>query len=587
MLITQANSHRTYAILKCGSNTNIKSYTTTSVSNSTLQFSCPPPSSNVVVSRKVRLYLPVRLSFTGVPATGQTLLQVQKDAPRSFPISSSLDTLSVTINNQSVNINLADVIQPLMHYNVCSDLKEREYSLTPTYLDQFQNYQDGVLSTRNPLATYLDGLDGANMQRGGFPFNVVQNLPSPDGVTVMTSIVDVAFDELLYVSPFSWDNNETPGFYNVTTMDFNFTFLGGQQLASRMWSHNDVTANTTPILTASATFGTLPGGPTTLLNNQPSMQFEFITPQETMIIPSQMPITYSYFDVLRFPTDLGIVNAGSGIQTFNSNNLQLNAVPRRMYILIRERNADLFSNPNRTDTYFQINGISMQFLNTSGILASCSQQMLYSISKRNHCQMSWTQWSGGPVSGATFGTNIGTIGSVLCLQFASDIGLPSLLAPGSLSQCQLTIQLNATNISGRNINASMYVIVVNEGTFTINGIGSCSKQIGVISSNDVLDAHQNGHVNYNDVQDVNGGDFFSGLKSFGNALLPYLEKAHNFIRENKIASSLLGEIPHPLAQKAASFARSVGYGDEYGGDGVLVGGRSLHRKDLHKRLARY
>src|SRR5690606_32698689 len=123
----------------------------------------------------------------------------------------------------------------------------------------------------------------------------------------------------------------------------------------------------------------------------------------------------------------------------SSNNIQLNSIPRRMYIYVRERNQDLYSTPNNPDTYFSIENISIQFQNKNGLLASASKQQLYEISVKNHCNMSWTQWSGGPVvnSALPFGStanHYGTIGSILCIEYASDIGLDSIEAPGKLGQ---------------------------------------------------------------------------------------------------------------------------------------------------------
>lgn len=586
------NEKRSYAVLKCGSQTTFKAFTTTSVSLSSIQFSCPPPSGNVIVDRLCYLYLPVRLTFTAVSgATGDKVLQPERDAPRAFPISSSIDTLSATINNQSVNINLADVIQALMHYNTDDDLKNRAYSMTPTYQDQSQNYGDLLLGHRNPLGYYGDAPDGAQMQRGGFPFVIVQNPVATGPGQTLTAIVDVAFCEPLFLSPFYFGKTNGCGFYNINTMDFNFTFLGGQQLASRMWSHNDQTAGTLPIVTASCVFGQLNGGPTTQFpgGQQPQMLFQYITPQETMVLPTNMPITYPYFDTIRFPTDINTtVNAGV-TNTYSSNNIQLNSVPRRMYVYMRERNSDLYSNPNRTDTFFQISQMSIQFLNSSGLIASATIQNLYDMSRRNHCQMSWTQWSGGPVQSNNFSGLIGTIGSVICIEFARDIGLPSLMAPGILSQCQVQIQVTATNISGRSISPTLYIVPILEGTFSVVSMGSCSTQIGVISPQDILDANKQGAISYADVECVNGGDFWSGLKDFGAKLLPYLQKAHDFIKENKLLSKGLSYIPHPIGQTAATAAKFLGYGEGEGvyDAGVMAGGRTLQRRNLHKRLAKY
>jgi hypothetical protein len=581
---TILDNARTYAVLKSGSQTTWKQFTSTSIAQSAIQFTCPPPSSGVIVDRKVYMALPVRLTFTSVPPAGQTVLMPNRDAPRAFPVMSSIDTLTATINNQSVSINVADVVQALMHYNTDDDLKNLDYSMTPTYQDQSQNYGDLFNTIRNPLQNYGDSTDGSQNPRGGFPFVIIANpLQAPAGTASLTAVVDVLFCEPIICSPFYWGKSNESGFYNVNTMDFNYTFLS--QTANRMWSHDD-NGGTNVFTNSTFTFGGLPNGPTSFGNgNLPTMLFQYISPQENMLIPANVPITYPYFDVLRFPSDQTVNVAGSGPQMYQSNNIQLNSIPRRMYIYIRERNNDLYSNASHTDTYFTINSVSIQFQNKNGLLASASV--------KNHCKMSWNQFQGrvnkpglmvAQANPADFSNMMGTIGSVICVEFASDIGLESLQAPGVLSQSMIQIQVNATNVSGRNINPTLYIVPILEGTFTIQSLGQASTNVGVITPRDILDCQSNPAVNYADVESVTGGDFFSGLKSFGSKLWPYIQKAHDFIKDYKILSTGLSLIPHPAAKAASMAAETFGYGE---GEGILIGGRRLPKRQLRKRLNQY
>ena len=596
---------RTYAVLKSGSQTTWKAWTTTSISASSLQFSTPPPSGSIIVDRKIYLYLPLRLFFTGIPPLGQTLLQANRDAPRAFPINSSIDTFSATINNQSMSINIADVVHALMHYNTPNHLKNGDYSMTPSYQDQSQNYGDLFGTVRSPLFNYGDANDGDQTPRGAWPFVIIQNNVS-DGVTPVTAIVDVAFCEPIFLSPFYFGCENGCGFYNVNTMDFNITMLA--QAANRMWSHDDI-GGTNVITSSSFIFGGLTNGPANSSfpqnqGNQPTLLIQYITPQETQVIPNNIPITYPYFDVLRFPTDLN-TSTNADPTTYNSNNIQLNSIPRRLYIFIRERNSDLFSNPSHTDTFFQINQLSIQFKNKNGLLASASMSQLYEMSVKNHCKLTFLQWSGGPTNrpGAVYTTRIGTIGSVVCIEFATDIGLESLEAPGILSQSQLQVQVTATNISGRTISPTLYIVPILEGTFTIQGLGQASTNIGVLTPTNVLDCQQSEAVSYNDVQNVNGGDFWSGLKSFGSKLWPFISKAHDFIKDYKLLSKGLSMVPHPIAKGLSTVADTLGYGEGEGvmagvnvggarrkgrGEGgVLLGGEHLSRQQMMSRLKHY
>lgn len=593
---TQINAKREYAVLKSGSQSTWKQYSTTAISNTSLQFSVPPPSGGIITDRKVLMTVPVRLTMTGTStAAGQTLLRSGFDAPRAYGLSSSIETLQSTINNQSVSINLADIIQPLLRFNTDEDLKTKDYSVTPTYMDQSQSYANLVGTNRNPLAGYDDAGDGTVMPRGGFPFIVVANPVSTGAGQLLTAVVDIQFCEYIYLSPYYWGKGISEcGFYNVTAMDFNITFLS--QAGNRFWSHSSALGGL-PIASVSYAFAG-PFGPTSFLNNSPFLLFNYITPQETQVLSPNQVITYPYFDVQRYPTDQAALAAGASAQMV-SNNIQLNSIPRRLYIYARMRNQDLFSSPENTDTFLSIENISIQFQNKNGLLASASKQQLYEMSVQNHCNLSWTEWSGGPSypSSGNFAGPFGTVGSVLCLEFATQIGLDSLDAPGKLAQSMLQVTALCKNTSAVTINPTLYIVTVLEGTFTIEGLGRSSTNIGVISSQDVLNCapEDRMHINYNAVQKVNGGNFLSGLQNFGK-----------WLTDTHVISDTLGKTP--LGFLAPALKAVTGLGEHKKKHaGVLLGagdeldevdergftyktqqgGAMLSRKQLGKKMITY
>lgn len=594
---------RSYAILKAGSQTTWKQWTSTSISSSSIQFSTPPPSQSVIVDPKMYFYLPVRLTFIGTPPLGQPIIQANYDAPREWPISGSIDILQATINNQSVSINLADVIHALSHFNTDVTLKNGDYSLSPNYPDQSQQYSDLLDNVRNPLGGYGDSLDETVMPRGGFSFIVVNNpIQTASPGVALTAVIDVAFCEPIFLPPFYFGEQNRSGFYNVNSIDFNITFLGNAGF--RMWSHNDQNG-TSPITSIAVNFGGTTGGPSSFQQggNLPLILTQYITPQETQILSPNQPLSYPYFDIQRYPTGQSPVGAGANA-TLNSNNIQLSSIPRRMYIYVRDSNQELYNSCTLTDTYFSIQNISIQFMNKNGLLASASPMQLYEMSKKNHCQLSWTQWSGNPVcplgaipSGAGPFTPftdfyIYPIGSIVCLEFATDIGLESLEAPGKLGQYQLQVTVQATNISNRMITPTLYLVPILEGVFCIPSHGRALINIGVITSQDILDSKNSPWLNYNDVENVSGGDFFSGIKSFfSDKVLPALKQ---FVSNHGI-SRTLGSIPHPYSQIASNVANAVGLGEGdredvmagEGEGGVLLGGRHMSKTQLKRRMKHY
>jgi hypothetical protein len=318
--ITMVDSMRDYAILKSGNQVSWKKYTTTSISNSAITWSCPPPSGNVMVDRKQYCLIAVRLLFTNVGGvlTGN-LLNPGNDAPRAFPLSGNLETLQASVNGQSFSIFISDMVHALTHFNTDIKLHNKDYSLTPTYYDQTQSYADLASgNVRNPLSGYQNGLDQCPMQRGAFPFTIVQNTPT-------SAVVDMVVCEPLFLSPFYWGCGNASGFYNVTTMDFNLTFLSN---ANRWWSHNQI-AGSNPIQNIQVTFSNFTNlfpSAFSYADSQPLMLFKYITPDETQVLSPNMAISYPYFDVQRYPIDFPSAvppGASNSFGQINSNNLKL------------------------------------------------------------------------------------------------------------------------------------------------------------------------------------------------------------------------------------------------------------------------
>ena len=140
---------------------------------------------------------------------------------------------------------------------------------------------------------------------------------------------------------------------------------------------------------------------------------------------------------------------------------------------------------NRTvgdsDSFLPIQNTSINWNNSSGILATATQQDLYLMSIEAGINQSWLEWSGGAhayqaaVNGGTAVSpypsgNIPLVGGILALDFAKHIQLTeSYFAPGSLGTFNLQIQLQLYNQDPVNPLASpdweIVVITLNSGVF--------------------------------------------------------------------------------------------------------------------------
>jgi hypothetical protein len=146
-----------------------------------------------------------------------------------------------------------------------------------------------------------------------------------------------------------------------------------------MWSHDD-DGGTNNISNIQAYFGgtVMPGPAFTNFpqGNRPVLNTIYITPKETEQLGPLTGCSYPYFEVQKFVTQLGSFTSQSS-QTITSNNIQLNSIPYKIYIYVRESENALLNTCAVTDTFFRINSVSIQYFAENGILSSATPQQLY------------------------------------------------------------------------------------------------------------------------------------------------------------------------------------------------------------------
>lgn len=566
---TAINHKRTWAIYEGAETVSVKDFSTTSYSDTNFIFSAPPPNPGIMVSRDVRLQVPITFTFTGTAPIGQYLLQPGCDALRSYPLSTVMTSLIVTINTQAVSINMADVIQPLMRY--CNFQKDREfyYSVTPAMQDQNQQYEEGFGSIRNVLGSYNDCFE---MARGAYPYTVVNNVLGLGPNTPVTATLTTLLTENIFLSPFSWSHHNQNAFIGIQTFDFNINFgnLGN------MWSHSNAGGSTLTSVTGH------------FISN-PLLLFTYLTPK--ILKPIQQTYVYSYYEIQRYPTTFGAVLPNQTV-TIQSQNIQLNTIPESILLVVRRNNNDITF--NTTDTFFRINQVQVNFDNDTNLLASATELDLYHIAQDNDCSLSWEQWHGTTNifnNTSPNGQVIGTVGSPLRLKLGKNIGLNTIQAPSLRGSYQLQINVNCTNVNqNQTINAVFYIITVTAGTFTIMN-NRAFTDIGIITPKDILDSKQSPMVDYHMLKNVYGGDFLDDLSRFGNTIWSGIKGVVGDIGEAipKALKLVNKSIPNALGivSKVAPF---IGLGEEEYeeggnliGDG-LVGGKMISRRHLKNRM---
>jgi hypothetical protein len=501
-----------YGVFSGSSESTYKRFTTSSFSTSSISWNCPPPNQDVLVSRCVIQDISFDVSFTGTTTLGANLLDGWglTMALRALPIARSTKNMNARINDGSFSLSTNDSLTAFCRYGYNS--MKREISGSPCYLDQSQNYDELINTIKNPLGSAFNSFDDNFEQRGSYSVQILTNTPT-------TATMRVRLFEPILLSPFHFLGKRETAFVGINSMDVTLTFDSNLPacLISKAPSDPAVFSNVSVTLT-----------------EQPALLFTYYSAQETMSIPRE--VAYPYVNVERYPTDYGgAVASGTTVQ-IASNNIQLNTIPRRIYVYARSTNNSL--NINSTDTFLRIKDVNISFGNRSGLLASANAYQLYEVSKLAGCDLSWDQWYGTYNSGITGGRAVSGVGSVLCIDPGVSIGLDALSAPGILNNTQLQITCTFQNISPSNMNITMYVVVLNDGVINIVN-GKLTTQIGILTSTEVLNASSNGVYIEHQQGEISGG-FLTQMGAVKSKVVPFLKKALPVIETGAKIGRLMG-----------------------------------------------
>lgn len=509
----------------------------TNVSNSSIQITCNPPNRDIAIARVVFKKIVYSWTISGINTSGGTLLNTGYVAPRAMPITATTSAETITINNDTITqAPISQIHRSMLHYR--NDFFERfgVMSLAPSMLDQFQDYADGAGSVRNPLSAYAD--NSFENTRGGYSGFTID--PQTVGNTTATGTL-TSYEPIL-VSPFCWGDkaNFYASFAGIQNMSYTCTFGDLSRILSIVQGQG-------------APLGQIVLQSPTVLVQAASLFFNYLTPDP--IMPISRSLELSYYSVISYPTRTSVVVPAGGSVQIPFQSVQVTSIPKRIYIFAKRE--DGAESAFTSDTYMSLNSavnpLSITW-NNNQFFSQATTQDLYNIAVKNGSNMSYSQFTK-------------YTGSVLALDFGTDIGLLSNQSAGVIGNYQLGLTVNFTNTSSTAYAPTLYVIVVSEGSFNITD-GSCSHMLGVLSPNDVLNAELLPKGSYSRSTDIYGGKF-ERLKGF-------FKKAHDFVKEHKLASRGLALIPNPMAQDASRVASMLGYGSS--GGGVADYGGNLPQK---------
>ena len=152
------------------------------------------------------------------------------DALQVFPLQSLFSTMSSTINNSVVTINLNDVLQAILLMNETNELYEYNGTTNTLPDDTFYKYSDAILSNSNPLGALNNtDYDMSCIPRGCLPvslFNIVHNWTAGDGSNGATADSNSSFT----IGAAGCCNNQ-----QVNTWSWNMTFKVVEPLLMSHW----------------------------------------------------------------------------------------------------------------------------------------------------------------------------------------------------------------------------------------------------------------------------------------------------------------------------------------------------------------
>lgn len=483
-----------------------------------------PPSTQTIVDRLMRVR-----AYVEVEAVGGDFQIGTNDAPRQFPLHSMADVLTVQINGESISDNIGDKLHALLAFGNCAEERNKTWSQTAAMPDQFQQLSDWTTygSGKNPLADY--GENSAETPRGGF---ITTQVVSP-------TVVRYIITEPILMSPF-YDGigHQVEGFVNVNQINIAYRWKAD---VSKFWTHSSAGNAITDVNVS--------------FYQAPEILTTFITPDITQPIPRLLTLPYHKSqDYLKTVRPLAIGETLTGLV---SDSIKLSQIPRRMYLFVRRsrRTTDF----TKADAFAGIKRLSVLWNNQSGLFGNATQQDLYEISRRNGLNMSYTQFAKHR-------------GSVVCIEFGTQLGLLDNEAAGVRGQYTIQIQLDIENLSGEaDWEGEFYTLMMMEGTFQIaENMGRAT--LGNLTADVAFQAKRADELDYASYQQLRGGGFFSSLKSFVNKIARGVQSGAEMA--NKLAPAVVSAFPElapvagalPAIASGAKLARALSGGRISGGN---------------------
>ena len=553
--ISDITDELSFGVVKGASNNSFQQFEAQTKSSSSVNININVPSESVILNRKVMLQttLNFEIEITGITAGVSNVFNYGSNAAlQAFPVNSLFNNITCSINNTNVNCNLKDILPQLLLLNN-NKLLAQYNSTCPSQPDYYyKNYKDGVGSSNNVLAGYKNSLSNDLSPRGAFVLDGFERFYKKDGKgdwdkkddNTSTDLTDrfliqmtvTTTEPFIGLSPFIFGDpkHNSQGLVGINSLNFMMNI--GEP--NRMFSYAGPGDDSTPVnSTQSIRLGhtnTSSSGASTSKEAFSSCKVlcNFLTAQDTDVIDAKNVVPY--LDFPRFITN-GTEDVKALTSTFSidykkldsysiqTNNIQLNQLPDYFIVVVRKP----MINQTITDssTFLAIKKITVSLSNSQGLLSNAEQVDLWKMSVRNGSSQSFEEFSGLASSGdGARPERTLTTGSLLIINPALDLSLPSYLSNGSIGQFNFTMNITYENIfTGTAFNPEVCVICCNSGTMTTIS-GSSMIQTGLLTKDIVINSSSKDSMPFNTYSRLIGGNMTDRPLTNIKNLFPKLKK---------------------------------------------------------------
>jgi hypothetical protein len=268
-----------------------------------------------------------------------------------------------------------------------------------------------------------------------------------------------------------------------------------------------------------------------------SILAQFLTLQETDAVEAKNSVPY--MDFPRFLTTKLPQTIPADPNTFSlantkqatSQSIQLNQIPDYFIIVLRKpmNEQKIYD----SSTFMGISGIQVSLNNNQGLLSNAQQVDLWRMSVKNGSSQSFEEFSGvayadtkvvytaDAVTGdlspqevvPSMPATVFTTGSLLVINPALDLSLPSYLSNGSTGQYNFQVTVNYYNNSMDSFSPELVIITANSGQFVTQS-GSSMIQSGLLTKDIVVSTNasqSNDPVTHNSYARTVGGSYLDSI----------------------------------------------------------------------------